>query len=348
MYYLRNIMKLSKILLTTILLFILQINSVFANEVEDTWYFYKVSKKTVSGEFDFDREILIENYADTKIRLTNNKIILGKFCNFKYKKNTIPLLSYWKSTETTNLYKKFFLEQGVSLGKNINVIIPLDSDNSCPSDLSDFIKTNDYLISLTKKGYLILFSKKPENRELSSHYIGLTQKLNFLGNSILSDKKIVHNINKECDFPADGTYGVNYYKCDLTGLEVYFGRIKESMNQEKTDIYQRDNFKFFFTNKQIKEFNNEMYLNIEKNNKLIDQLTIYKQEIFESYADVQYYYIDNNVNNIWLLNYTGDTDTHYVEKWRHYKVDNTGHFKLSESISCKYRDKKGIVKCKND
>ena len=71
------------------------------------------------------------------------------------------------------------------------------------------------------------------------------------------------------------------------------------------------------------------------------------ENIFESAAFVQYYYIDNDFKNIWLLNYVGDDSTHDIEKWRHYKIDNTGHFKLLESISCEHRNRKRIVKCHN-
>ena len=74
-------------------------------------------------------------------------------------------------------------------------------------------------------------------------------------------------------------------------------------------------------------------MNIEKNNKLIDRLPIYKENIFESAALTQYYYIDNELKNVWLLNYYEDDSTQHVTKWRHYKIDNTGHFKLLESKS---------------
>lgn len=171
-------------------------------------------------------------------------------------------MSFWDSTETANLYKKLFFDEGVPLGKNINVITSLNPNNSCPQDLTNFIKTDNYLISMTKNGYLILFSKKFENRELSSTYRGLTRKFNVLGDPMLSNKKIVNKINKECDFPDDGYY--IYNDCDLTELGLYFSGLNEITNRDKTNIYQRGGYKFFFTNKQIKEFNNEMHLNVKK------------------------------------------------------------------------------------
>ena len=74
-------------------------------------------------------------------------------------------------------------------------------------------------------------------------------------------------------------------------------------------------------------------MNIEKNNKLIDRLPIYKENIFESATLAQYYYIDNELKNVWLLNYYEDDSTQHVTKWRHYKINSAGHFKLLESRS---------------
>ena len=74
-------------------------------------------------------------------------------------------------------------------------------------------------------------------------------------------------------------------------------------------------------------------MNIDKNNKLIDRLPIYKENILQSAALLQYDCIDNEFKNIWLLNFYGDDSIHHVTKWGHYKIDTTGHFKLLESRS---------------
>ena len=71
------------------------------------------------------------------------------------------------------------------------------------------------------------------------------------------------------------------------------------------------------------------------------------ENIFESATLLQYFYIDNELKNVWLLNYYEDDSTQHVTKWRHYKIDNTEHFKLLESISCEHRNRKRIVKCHN-
>lgn len=339
-------MKSIKIYLNVVFFSVLLINTVFANEIANTWYFYKVSKNTVLGESDFTRENLIDKYADTKIFLADKKLTVDGVCSFEYIDQLKTPLSHWMSEKTTKLYQSLFLQEGVPLRDKINVITYLYPNDQCAPPFNEFIKINDYLITVTEQGYLLLFSQKQNDKQLSSTYRGLHRDLNLLGHPMISNKSIVNKINKECDFPADGSYQCN--DCDSTELGLYFGRLLERINQKKSYINKSNGYKYYVSKKVIGENETEVTLYTESNNKVIDKLMLYKDKTLESAAFSQYYYIDKQIKNIWLLNDVIDTETHYVEKWRHYETDNTGHFKLLESISCNYRDSKGIVKCQID
>ena len=344
-----------KFLLNLVLFFILPINIVYATEPLEKWYFYKVSKNTVlGGEPTFERERLIYRYWQAKLTITDKEVVIDKACTIPEgaTNEIVTPLSYWKSPEQVDKYQKIFSEEKIPLENQIHIIKNNlnDKDSPCSKkDFTDLIKIGNFMVFMTKRGYLVIFSKNLEKDRLSSAtYRGLNQPLNLLGHSMLSDKKIVKKINKECDYPADGTYEYNSYnKCPLTELRINFASVINKLEDEKEYSFENNKDKFYFTRNQIKEFEYEIYLNIEKNNKLIDRLPIYKENILESAAFAQYYYIDNELKNVWLLNMVESDISQRVEKWRHYKIDNTGHFKLLESISCEHRNRKGIVKCHN-
>ena len=330
-----------KILLNLVLFFILSINIVYATEPPETWYFYKVSKNTVlGGEPTFERERLIYRYWQTKLTITDKEVVIDKACTIPEgaTNEIVTPLSYWKSPEQVDKYQKIFSEERIPLENQIHIIKNDLNDKGSPcskQDLTALIKTGNFMVFMTEPGYIIIFSKNLEKDRLSSAtYRGLDQPLNLLGHPMLIDKKNVNKMNKECNFPGDGTYEYDSYnKCPLTELHIYFVRVINKLQAEKEYSFENNKDKFYFTKNQIKEFEYEIYLNIEKNNKIIDRLPIYKENILESAAFIQYYYIDKKLKNVWLLNYYGDDSIHHVTKWRHYKIDNTGHFKLLESRS---------------
>jgi hypothetical protein len=351
--------------LTLILFFMFSIGNVHSNESPDIWDFYKVSKNSVSGGgFDSERESLIERFSKIKLILIDGQVIVDTICFIPYEtttKMTSPL-SYWKTPEKVKEYKKIFSAEKIPLRYQFEAIkLPNnDKDDLCLEEgLTDLIRIDNYFVFLTKSGYLITFSKHIEKNNGSPvTYRGFNYKIpnrefSWFGHPMLTNKKIVDDMNKKCDFPADGSYYNSYFynECDLHELGYYFSEISRTLldkMDKKEVIYQKGEYQYNLTKKQHEEFDFEIYLNIEKGNKLIDRLSIYKQRILESAAFEQDYYIDKNFKNIWLLNYVGSDSTHDIEKWRHYKIDNSGHFKLLESISCKKRDRQGIVKCHND
>lgn len=358
----RRIKGMKKNFLTLILLFIFSIGIVHSNESPDIWDYYKVSKNSVFGnESDYDREILTQKYPRIKLILIDGNIIVDTICLIHYETSTnlTTPLSFWKTPEKVEKYKKIFSEEGILLRDQFEAInFPNnDDDNLClKAGLTDLIKIDNYFVFLTKSDHLIIFSKQlKKNNESPITYRGFNYKIpnrefSWFGHPMLTNKKIVEDMNKKCDFPADGSYSDSYFanECDLNELEDYFVEVSDTLFNKKKEIYQKGEYRYNLTKKQHGEYDFEIFLNIEKNNKLIDKLSIFKEKILESAAFSQYYYIDKNFKNVWLLNYAGDYDTQFIEKWRHYKIDNSGHFKLLESISCKYRDRQRVVKCHKD
>ena len=185
-------------------------------------------------------------------------------------------LSYWKSPELIDKYQKIFSEEKIPLENQIQIIKNDLNDKDSPCSKQDFtalIKTGNFMVFMTEPGYIIIFSKNLEKDRLSSAtYRGLNQPLNLLGHPMLSDKKIVKKINKECDYPDDGYYEYDSYnKCPLTELGIYFASVINKLDTEKEYSFKKNKDKFYFTRNQIKEFEYEIYLNSQKNNKLIDR-----------------------------------------------------------------------------
>lgn len=348
--------------LTLILLFIFSIGIVHSNESPDIWDYYKVSKNSVSGnKSGYSREFLTQKYPRIKLILIDGNIIVDTICLIHYETSTnlTTPLSYWKTPEKVEKYKKIFSEEGILLGDQFEAIkFPNNhEDKLCLEEgLTDLIKIDNYFVFLTKSDYLLIFSKQlKKNNEFPITYRGFNYKVpnrefSWFGHPMLTNKKIVDDMNKKCDFPADGSYFNSYFynECDLNEFDDYFGEVSQTLFNKKKEIYHKGEYRYNLTKKQHGEFDFEIILNIEKNNKLIDKLSIFKEKILESAAFSQYYYIDKNLKNVWLLNYVGSDDTQYIEKWRHYKIDNNGHFKLLESISCKRRDRQRVVKCHKD
>lgn len=62
---------------------------------------------------------------------------------------------------------------------------------------------------------------------------------------------------------------------------------------------------------------------------------LYKSKTGETARSNQYYYIDEQIDNIWLMEIIADDESTKASSWKHYKIDHKGQFKLIESISYK-------------
>ena len=155
-----------KIFLTLILLFIFSIGIVHSNESPDIWDYYKVSKNSVFGnESGYEREFLTEKYSRIKLILIDGNIIVDTICLIHYETSTnlTTPLSYWKTPEKVEEYKKIFSEEGILLGDQFEAInFPNNNDdNLClEAGLTDLIKIDNYFVFLTKSDHLIIFSKQ--------------------------------------------------------------------------------------------------------------------------------------------------------------------------------------------
>lgn len=77
------------------------------------------------------------------------------------------------SEKTAKLYQNLFLQENVPLKDKIEVITNIWTNDQCPSPFIDFIKKDDYLVTVTEQGYLLFFSRNQNDRQLSSTYRGL-------------------------------------------------------------------------------------------------------------------------------------------------------------------------------
>lgn len=77
-------------------------------------------------------------------------------------------------------------------------------------------------------------------------------------------------------------------------------------------------------------------------------MMIYKESGSTFIPKFQYYYIDNQLQNLWLLqivmyensfltNEISFYEVKQIDYWKHYQIDENKHFKLIESIECNYK-----------
>lgn len=166
----------------------------------------------------------------------------------------------------------------------------------------------------------------------------------------IADKSIVEKINTSCNFPPYKTTPkddkVNSCLVDkllatsysfLTDDVTTDGGFKLKNNQER---YLKNIQKYQIYLKQISNeiLNEKVELLVKNNNSLIDKLTIFEQDGWEAGVNSQYYYLNNDLNFIWILKIIEDEENRRVDYWKEYQIDDNGYFKLKGSISCKYNE----------
>ncbi len=182
----RTIMKLEKIFLKIITMLFLSINIVYATEPPETWYFYKVSKNTaLDYESDSERERLIDKYSETKLILIDGDLTVDKICTMPHETTTdieTPL-SYWKSPELTDKYKKIFIAEKIPLENQIEVTKNNNNNENYPcfkEEFTDLIKTGNFMVFMTKPGYLLIFSENVEKDLSQSNDKSFSKELSQL------------------------------------------------------------------------------------------------------------------------------------------------------------------------
>ena len=357
----RTMMKLKKIFLKIIIVSALLISYAYASEPPETWYFYKVSKSTVYGETDETRdkllqkrEDIIEQFADTIIELTDSHLKINNQCLSEYSIHSTSSENYWGSSQNKNLYKNLFIKESIPLKEKIDVINFSESNKSCSGILNKLIKIDDYLVSITNEGYLIFFSKQADKKQLSSEYKGRHRPFSLFGHPMIKDKSIINQINKNCNFFADEDKSLKYGECAFDELYVYypyiFPKVKTSLY--KSSLNKVNDYEYYLLSKFPTDSNNldhlEITLNIEKKGEVIDSIMIYKESGSTLIPKFQYYYIDNQLQNLWLLqivmyenssltNEISFYEVKQIDYWKHYQIDENKHFKLIESVECNYK-----------
>lgn len=173
------------------------------------------------------------------------------------------------------------------------------------------------------------------------------------GNSLIGQKNIITLLNDSCDFPTYESTQEEMDKCIVSEIERVYYKVLENLKKgDKIDLGQKQGFQIYLQ----KELNNKneptLTLSVIKD-KHINNMLIYSQNSWESGANMLYYYIDDNLENIWLLKVIEDEMSRRVDYWKKYHIDDKGYFNLDENISCKYElfypeRKKTIVTCIKD
>ncbi|OTQ34642.1 hypothetical protein, partial [Gilliamella apis] len=324
--------------------------SITSSDNTEVWDFYKVSERNVLSNNDNYRDNLIEQYKDTKVSIHNKQLTVNNLCSVQYVKYQRKPVEYWMSVKTAELYKQLFLKEGISLDSDMNVLMSLYPDKDCPAPFTELIETNNYLVAVTKEGYLLFFLQE-KNYKYKQNVVDLNEKSEFslLGDPIISNKNFITETNKNCNFPSYDNEKDN--QCEVVKLEIYYGGLIEEqfVNQQQVYLQKDKESKYFLRKDSIQENVLEITLLIENNNELIDTLKIYSEKVSETAAITQYYYIDEQLKNIWTVQILADELNRRVSFWKHYAIEDTKHIKLIESISCKY-DMGNIdtTKCSSD
>lgn len=177
------------------------------------------------------------------------------------------------------------------------------------------------------------------------------QNNTFLGSSLLSKKDIISLINESCDFPTYESSQEKMDSCIVSKMDEKYIPLLESLEKEH-QIYlgNKGGFKFYL--KASNDQNNIVLTLSLENNKSINDLDVYTRRYWESGVNTQYYYIDDNFENIWVLKIIEDEISRRVNYFKKFHIDNAGQFKLDTTISCKYKlfypeRKKTIATCSN-
>ncbi len=167
---------------------------------------------------------------------------------------------------------------------------------------------------------------------------------------MIKDKSIINQINKNCNFFADEDKSLKYGECNIKELSSFYSRILEKMEDGKMNLYRKNDYEYNIT---LRDIHKDIYsygldLLIEKNGEIIDSLIIYGFNSNESEITSRYYYIDEKLENLFLLEVVSSEnapltkkgtyyETNQVDYWKHYKIDENKHFKLIKSIECNYK-----------
>lgn len=131
------------------------------------WGFYKISKSNLLQERDsnvisqlsrdFSKVTIAVNESDLVAR--NELIDSPVVCYEKYVLISKEPISFFHSSSTLAMYKRFFDEEGINFPVKINFLTGLYPESTCAEPYSKIIEVNDLLV-LTQQDYLLFFKEK--------------------------------------------------------------------------------------------------------------------------------------------------------------------------------------------
>ena len=179
---------------------------------------------------------------------------------------------------------------------------------------------------------LVLFScKKEENSNLQSNTVTITESDNTsigIGDSLIAQDSFLSEFNEAADIKAK--------RAVLSNIKYDFDKYV-SWKENENEIKKIDGLSLKLQNDNSGKNEADIYshikLYVEKENKLLDTLTLYKQENFAEalVAINQYFYIDKKLN-IWTLSIVEEEGSISINSWKQFKIDkNSGKINLIKS-----------------
>lgn len=239
-------------------------------------------------------------------------------------------------------------------------------DENCKINNNLFIIKNDNIqVSGEFKGfYNVIYKKRnggsvtgwiiKNNVTLPQENLQTTLFNKYEGDILVSNKTAIKSINKSCT--TKNIYNrtteqaeQDAQRCVLSQITFPYDQFLNLDNgyqneqdlepNKKIYIWQSNNFNIYIkeTKKSLSEGNDyiEITLFTEKNNGIIDQLIIYKEQydINAFFVKHQYYFIDPSLT-LSILEVSTLEEGTLVDSWRNYKINNEGKIILVESMTC--------------
>lgn len=119
------------------------------------WKNYVISERIDPQGEDVDKNIVDEKFKNKTVSLDNENVTITGVCRYKFNKEKMSPIKYWKSKNTVDLYKRFFSTYNVKLNDELILITPMNPSVDCEYPFSYFIEVNDSLIFVLKNRAVI-------------------------------------------------------------------------------------------------------------------------------------------------------------------------------------------------
>lgn len=165
-------------------------------------------------------------------------------------------------------------------------------------------------VSCKKEDNVVLKSSAPSGIEAND-------QLTEIGDALIANEGFIKKLNDAVSL-KDKRKVLEEIKFDY---DIYVSwddnSIEEKVKDKISLKLKKDN-----SNKNEADIYSHIKLSVEKENRVTDTLTLYKQENYAEalVALTQYFYVDAKWN-IWTLSITEEEDNIYIQSWKHYKIE---------------------------